>query len=293
MPLPAAAATPTGRKCQLGALLRHLRDRSSLTQDEAGAYVWPNGKIRRVQNKIALLENGGGGIGNADLRALLDAYRVDDPETVALAKQLNDNTSQRGRWLGHRAIHSTSARQFLDLEQDASLVRMVAVEQVPTLFQCEFYIRAGFKPSVPADEVAAHVAACRERWRVLGRAEIFAVLSESCLRRMRGDEHVMREQIDHLIALSEQPNIVLQLVPFVLPPGRRDNCGLEQFALFRLPCPGVGSGDQQHLDFAFARMDARPLRDVKLQAYERLWSDATNAGLGPDRTRRFLRSVKE
>jgi hypothetical protein len=47
-----------------------------------------------------------------------------------------------------------------------------------------------------------------------GAPKLWAVVDESALRRPLGGSEVMRAQIEHLIRVSELPNLVLQVLPF-------------------------------------------------------------------------------
>ena len=288
MTVPPVARTPTGRRFQLAALLRHLRELRGLTQEEAGALVWPGTSAGTVQNKIARLENGDGGITDDNLYSLLQTYDATDGVALHLASQLNKGTSQRGRWRGARATYPDSFRQFVDLEEDAALIRLVAVEQIPGLFRCESYLPVGAGPG-------QNPSAVRDRQRILARQEppaVFAVLSESCVRRIRGNSSVMIEQIEHLLRLSLRPNITLQLAPFEPPPGLSTDAVLERFSLLRLTAPGVIGEFRRHLDFAYTSIGSRLQRDDNVQAYEDLWRTATIGALSPESTRRFLRDVQ-
>lgn len=282
------ANTPTGRRFQLAALLRHLREQKGLTQEEVGGLIWPAASARSVQNKVTRLEHGDGGISEQDLYSLLRAYGAAAGVTLELALRLNSGTSQRGRWRGVRSVHPESFRQYVDLEEDAELIRTVGVERIPPLFQCESYVRADRTPEET-------VASILERQRALFREnsqEVYVVLSESCVRRTRGNSRVMVEQLDHLLALSTRPGITVQLVPFEPRPGITPEVMLERFALLRLPAPGVIGQFRQHLDFAFTVVAGRLYPDSAVESYERLWLSATSAAMSPEATRRFLRDVR-
>jgi hypothetical protein len=117
------------------------------------------------------------------------------------------------------------------------------------------------------------------------------VLSESCLRRVVGDAAVMREQIDHLIALSRRPNVFLQVLPFDMPAGRRAPV-YRPFTLIRVPTPGVfGPLEVLYVEIAG---EIRYLDDKEpLAAHEAHWARSTNNALRFEETRKFLRRVRK
>jgi hypothetical protein len=132
----------------------------------------------------------------------------------------------------------------------------------------------------------------------LARQEIFEkpepqtlefILSESCLRRVRGDGAVMREQIDYLIKLSKRPNILLQIMPFDLPADRQVPIS-NPFTLIRVPSPGAAGP----LEVAYVEGEGeiRYLDDKKaLAAHETSWTRLSNAALRYDESRKFLAQV--
>lgn len=293
---PEVARTPTGRKLQLAALVRHLREKRQLTQQEAGRAVWPRASAGSVQNKIARLESSDTGITPDDLDVLLRVYEASDVHRT-LASKLNSELSQRGRWHGYRSIYSESYRRFVDLEEDAELIRYVSNERIPELLQCDAYVRAEFVPSLDGIEDLT-VQANRARQGLLLREErpprFYSVLSESAVRRVQGDEVVMRKQIDHLVALSERPNVTVQLVPFSagIGPNVISHKGiLERFALLRLGSPGVVEELPNHLDYAFTKVGEELNWSDAVQHYEDMWSRASRAALSPHETRAFLWGV--
>ncbi|GAB2959736.1 helix-turn-helix domain-containing protein [Amycolatopsis acidiphila] len=290
------ARTPTGRKLQLAALVRHLREKRQLTQHEAGREVWPHASAGSVQNKIARLESADTGITPEDLDALLRLYDTSDVHR-RLASTLNSDLSQRGRWQGYRSIYSESYRRYVDLEEDAELIRYVSNERIPELLQCEAYVRAEFVHSTDGIEDLTVRASRARQEGVLLRADppwFYAALSESALRRVQGDEVVMRKQIEYLVALSERPNITVQVVPFSSRsrPNVITHKGiLERFALLRLASPGVIGELPRHLDYAFTKVGEELSWSDEVQHYEDLWSRASSAALSPHESRAFLREV--
>ncbi|TNC29670.1 helix-turn-helix domain-containing protein [Amycolatopsis alkalitolerans] len=293
MDAPAVARTPTGRKLQLAALLRHLREKRHLTQHEAGRAVWSRASAASVQNKIARLESADTGITIEDLDALLRVYAASDDHR-RLATTLNSELSQRGRWQGYRSVYSESYRRYVDLEEDAELIRFVANERIPEVLQCEAYARAE-RPSGQMADLAVQAQQARQQVLLRDAAPWFyAVLSESSVRGVQGDEHVMAGQVEHLITLSRRPNVTVQVVPFNTGRGPRvitQKGILERFALIRLASPGVLGELPRHLDYAFTRVGDELNWSDDVQHYEDLWSRASSAALSPHETRAFLRCV--
>jgi hypothetical protein len=302
--LPYEARTPTGRRLQLAALLRHLRREADLTQGEVGLRVWPGSRENSTQNKVALLESGDTGIELESLRRLLAEYGVQDKAIVHLAERLREGNLQRGRWNGYRAVYPPSHRRLIDLEEDSFLVRYVATEQPPENFMCDSYLRAGLGgPAGGSFAESPELQAQKARQQVLFRddpPQCYAVLCESCVRRVRGSRAVMREQIQYLIKLSRLPHVSIQIAPFDLgkhrsrpgPPQTAEGSGiLERFAMFRLAAPGLLDKIAGNLDFAFTMVTQELVQITDVQRSERIWNRATSAALTPTESRRLLKDV--
>src|SRR5947199_87296 len=75
------------------------------------------------------------------------------------------------------------------------------------------------RPHVTSDEVENLVAARLARQEILDSEDaplIYAVLDEAALHRQVGGAEVMRDQLEHLVALSRRPAITVQVIPFTL-----------------------------------------------------------------------------
>ena len=88
------------------------------------------------------------------------------------------------------------------------------------LMQTEDYARAVILIShahAPAAEVDRRVSLRMTRQRLFTQQdapELWAVLDEAALRRPPAGRAVMRAQVEHLLQLTELPNVTLQIVPF-------------------------------------------------------------------------------
>lgn len=282
-------ATPTTRKKQLGYALRYLRDQAGLSQAAAATH------IRKPANRIAEIENGQRNVAYGDLVLLLQLYGVTDDERVATLTALREGTSQRKRWTGYRAAYPEQFRMFVDLEEDADLIRTIHAEVIPGLLQCESYVRALYADR-PVHEGAFTkddlVTSRLARQNIFGKTDapqLKVVMSESSLRRWQGGPEVMREQLDHLLKVSRWPNVRLQVLPF----RTRSDGGAwvsYRFTLLRVPSPDItGPLELVYIDQV---IDTRYLEDrTAVAAHDTLWQQLSAAALSPVDTRTFIREV--
>lgn len=111
---------------------------------------------------------------------------------------------------------------YVGLEGATSLLRVYEVQFVHGLLQTESYAQAVVRRGMPdagAAETERRVALRMERQKLLvaeRSAQFHCVLDEAALRRPYGERAVMREQVKHLIEVSERPNVRLQVMPFSL-----------------------------------------------------------------------------
>jgi hypothetical protein len=98
-------------------------------------------------------------------------------------------------------------------------VKNFEVGVVPGLLQTEEYVRAitsAAWPDQPA-EVERRVELRMARQACLTEEpplKFWGIVDEGVLHRRTGGDDVMRAQLKHLIKLSEQPNITLQVLPY-------------------------------------------------------------------------------
>jgi transcriptional regulator with XRE-family HTH domain len=203
------------RRRRLAAELRRLREREGITGEQATELLgWPH------SSKLNRIELAKTGLKPADLLSLLDLYHVTSArraELIALA----DESRRSG------AIPAVGLRipgeqvAFLENEADAESIGIWEPMVVPGLFQTEKYSRALLQAwvtrfALPVGEVDRRVGARRLRQEILTREpppRVSAVIDESVLRRRIGAALVMREQLGHLLAISELPNVELRILP--------------------------------------------------------------------------------
>ncbi len=197
---------PTVYRLQLGRELRRLRETARLGRDVAAAELECN------VSKISKVETGKATLRPAEVKALLDRYRVTDRDVVLrLARDARRRSTVRvPDW----------AKTFVGMEADAAEIRTYQTELVPGLLQTEAYARVVTQAADPTRdprEVERLVTARIERQQRL-RSEnaplIWAILNEAVIRRQVGDKEIIGRQLEHLVALSTDPNITIQVLPF-------------------------------------------------------------------------------
>ncbi|MEV8569111.1 helix-turn-helix transcriptional regulator [Streptomyces sp. NPDC051322] len=202
------------RRILLGSQLRRLRESRGITREAAGY------SIRASESKISRMELGRVSFKARDVEDLLTLYGVaDDAERgslLGLAKEAN----LAGWWHSYGDVLPGWFQTYVGLEGAASLIRVYEVQFVHGLLQTEAYAHAVVtrgNPRASAADIDRRVALRLERQKVLvseNAPQLHAVLDEAALRRPYGDRSVMRGQLQHLIEISEQPNVTLQVMPF-------------------------------------------------------------------------------
>jgi hypothetical protein len=203
------------RRRRLAVELRRLREHVGLAEDQATERLgWQS------NSKLSRIELGKSGVKQADLQSLLDLYNVvgaHRAELIALAEE----SRKSGQFQSASTRLHGELIAFLEYEADAESIWVWEPLIVPGLLQTENYTRSLLqawvnKFSLPSAEIDRRVEAHRVRQDVLTRdppVRLSAVIDESVLHRRIGGSAVMREQLEHLTALSELPDIDIRILP--------------------------------------------------------------------------------
>ncbi|WP_240810260.1 helix-turn-helix transcriptional regulator [Actinomadura sp. WMMA1423] len=209
-------ASPTALRMQLGARLRRMREENGLTRAEAGEV------IRGSASKMSRLELGRHGFKIRDVLDLLTAYGVEDEDERDGFVQLVREAKRPGWWQGYGDIVPSWFEQYLGLEQSAATIRAYEVQYIPGLLQTRDYARAviGLEHhDAGYDGLERRLELRMRRQGILhrptGPTTLWAVIDEAALRRPIGGPSTMRDQIEHLIEVSENmANVKVQVLPF-------------------------------------------------------------------------------
>jgi transcriptional regulator with XRE-family HTH domain len=208
------ASGPTVQRIVLGAQLRKLRENREITTEQAAD------AIRGSHSKISRMEHGRVGFKDRDVSDLLTLYGVTDQSERDSLLALAHEAGNPGWWHDFGDLLPHWFEPYISLEAAASVIRNYEVQFVPGLLQSPSYAREVIQlghPSITRDELNRRVELRMGRKRLLSRPappRLWAALDEAVLRRPMGDASVMREQIEHLLEMTDNPNVTLQIVPF-------------------------------------------------------------------------------
>ncbi|ABW13021.1 helix-turn-helix domain protein [Parafrankia sp. EAN1pec] len=208
---------PVALRILLGGQLRRFREEREITREAAG-YA-----IRSSDSKISRLELGRVAFKIRDIEDLLTLYGVDDEAVRAPLLALAREANQPGWWRAFAAVLPDWSELYLGLETAATQIRAYEAQFIPDLLQTEDYARAaiGLNSSqfaAPPGELERRISLRIRRQEILTHPEdpatLWVVLDEAALRRPVGGPRVTRAQMKHLLAVSEQPNVIIQVMPF-------------------------------------------------------------------------------
>ncbi|AXI76702.1 helix-turn-helix domain-containing protein [Peterkaempfera bronchialis] len=272
------------RRILLGSQLRRLREAKGITREDAG-YT-----IRASESKISRMELGRVSFKERDVADLLSLYGVkDETEREALLGLVRE-ANKSGWWHSFSDVLPNWFQTYVGLEEAAALIRTYELQFVPGLLQSEDYARAVFglaRPAIGDEEIERRVGLRMRRQKLLAGGDsprLWAVIDEAALRRPVGGPEVMRAQVQHLIDIAEQPNVVVQVMPF------RFGCHAAESGAFTiLRFPEQDLADVVYLEQLTSALylDKRDDVDSYIQVMERLCVDS----LTPEQTVDLLKSI--
>ncbi|MEV6231466.1 helix-turn-helix transcriptional regulator [Saccharopolyspora shandongensis] len=170
--------------------------------------------------KLSRLETGHNVVAQKDIRALLDAYNADS-QTRDKVLRLAQLAEHRGWWQEFDDVLPADFDLYLSVEEAAASLLVFQTSVVHGLLQTEDYARAWHRaedPGRPNAELERLVGLRMARKQALVREDepliIWAVLDEAVVRRKVGGPDIMGAQLGHLLSMSEQPNVTIQILPF-------------------------------------------------------------------------------
>ncbi|MGO9784449.1 MAG: helix-turn-helix domain-containing protein [Streptosporangiaceae bacterium] len=224
------SGSPTVRRRRLAAELRHLRDSTGKTAEEVGKGLnWSKAKISRY-------ELAQGGLKPADVARLLEYYGVQGSQREQLLV-LAEEATYKGWWEAYSDVLTEGHLAFIGLEAEATSILEWQINVVPGLLQTEQYARevlSGYQEvaTISPRAIQRRIETRLTRQQILtrdGPLEYVALLDESVLHRQRGDQSVMRRQLQRLADVSELQNVTIRILPL----GRRHGLAVDSFSVLQ------------------------------------------------------------
>ncbi|HEX6353583.1 helix-turn-helix domain-containing protein [Actinophytocola sp.] len=198
--------SPTFRRRRLARRLRQMREKAGLNIEDAARL------LDKSRSSLARIETGQSRADVHLIRSMMDIYDHYDPDLLDLAREAN----RPGWW----ARYTVDDRGWISMETEASVELEFSVLNIPGLLQTEGYMRALFasgKVRRSRERLANDVAARLHRQRRLTEEEfplrLVAIIDEAALRRKVGGVEVMRDQLGHLVMVSELSTVSVQVLP--------------------------------------------------------------------------------
>lgn len=238
-----ASSDSTVPRRQLGRYLQQLRGEGQLSVRQVSA------ELTCSPQKIWRIEAGLTRVKVPDVKALCEVYQATPEFTQALLGLVRQSDQPTGWWQRHDETAPEWFEPYAILESSADRLRHYDGELLHPLLQTVPYMTEAFRtgcPDLSADARDRRIALRRRRQKLLDRRgpavpRLEFIISEAVLRRPIADHRAMSEQLRHLVALSDRPNLSIRVLPLVAGLHAASTAG--SFALLDFPRPARRDGE--------------------------------------------------
>ncbi|MBC3842747.1 helix-turn-helix domain-containing protein [Streptacidiphilus sp. 4-A2] len=273
----------TVRSRRLGRELKDARVKSGQSQEDAATALLCNA------SKISRIESGHVSARPLEVVTLLRLYGVvDDPARVKRLEELARVSSKRGWWLDYEAIPNGYADQ-ISLEDDATHISEWGSALIPGLCQSPKYAQKTIENGpnfVPPDQIKELVEVRKRRQRLISTEGIYyaATLWECAVTTPAWGLEVHEDQLKHLLSLTEQSNITIQILP------------MREIAAATLTGPFSAYAFSEEPAFEAVRVSNAMNTTVlesgsDLTAYSRIYDRLRSAALSQDQSAKLIRNI--
>lgn len=219
-------ATQNPQRIELGQTLQGMREKAGLSpRDVESDLRWYKGKCKRTESGVRVPTF-------AEVDRLAGLYRITDEERATL--HLMADAARRRESAAHVADF---AQTYITIERQAAEIDYYDPELIVAMCQNEQHARAVL--ATGSGQVDERVADRLARGLILTRPNaprVRVILGEAALHRMVGGPAAMRAQIEHLLRLTELPNVSIRILPFAVGAHRALGVG---FTLLRVRSPEI------------------------------------------------------
>lgn len=213
-----APTDPAIARHDLGVQLRKLREFRSLRLDQVAAH------LGIVPSSLSRIETGQAPTKGSYLKLMLDLYDVTDPGQVSQLTDLAFASERKPRWADCHDVLPAGTSHYLSLETAASQICCYSGQALPDLIHTGAYAAAASKaarPDLRAGKVGKLVTLLLDRQEILGRTghQVHVIIDEPALLRPLAPAQIITGQLRHLLALTGESSLKLQVVsPAAEPP---------------------------------------------------------------------------
>lgn len=208
-----AGGRPTVRSRRLGAALKRYRQAAKLDQLAAAEVLGVDpARVSRIESGLVTARI-------LEIRVLLNAYGVEDPEVRNKLEDLAKRSKHRGWWLEHAAHLRPDYLDHIALEDDATYIREWQPVLVPGLLQTPGYAEAviAATPHYIAPERIAQLVKVRVRRQAKieeGGATYAVIIWEAVIAHPVVSVDIHREQLSTILEVGKRKNVTVQVLPF-------------------------------------------------------------------------------
>ncbi|MDQ0582445.1 helix-turn-helix domain-containing protein [Streptomyces rishiriensis] len=278
-----AGGRPTVRSRRLGAALRRYRQAAKLDQPQAAEVIAAH------QTRVSRIETGHVIARPIEIRAMLKAYGVGDPDVREKLEALARHSKNRGWWLEHAAHLRPDYLDHIALEDDATYIRDWQPVLVPGLLQTPAYAKAviiGGPNYVASERVEQLVKVRTGRQAKIeeGGASYAAILWEAVIAHPLVDISVHRGQLSAILEIGKRKNVTVQVLPFSAGAVAGTTYAFSSFSFESEPTvEAVTMENLRGTSILEAPED--------LAAYANAYDQLRSAALSPDASARLIRSA--
>jgi transcriptional regulator with XRE-family HTH domain len=275
---------PYVRRKLLGRQLRQFRDQAGIHQEAAAKYAGMKGA------SISRIENGKQAILPRTVRLLCQCYDIGAPTIDMLMRQAEES-NDRAWYAMYSDTVPSWVESFLGLETEATEVWTYEAELVPGLLQTPEYARAVAAAAL-LDSTEAEIQRsieprlARQRRLTSDRPpRLHSIVNEAVLMRPVGGRAAMAAQLRHLLDMSKQDHITIQVLAFE---SGEHVAMTGAFTMLRFP-------DELEMNAVFLEHDhgaTSAERPTDLARYSRMFERLVSRALSPARTRDRLATLE-
>jgi hypothetical protein len=242
------------------------------------------------------IETGQTPLRSLDVQAMCTIYGAPPDLTEALTA-LAKETKARGWWHAYGDVIPEGFDVYVGLEEAAQSLSSYQSDIVPGLLQTPGYGREIIRThirEISEDDLDGRVRLRIERQALVTRVTdpptLRVVLNEAVLHRPVGGREVMREQLAHLVYVSERPNISIRVVPFAA--GMHSGVVTGPFVILRFPLNGAGIDTEPPTVYADGYTGGLYLdKPNEVDQYEAAFQEIWEASLDEQASRRLIAEV--